>query len=530
MRGSDRLLVLSSVAALTLGGATASIAPATAQATHPAALFKLTISEIDRDGTAVKADAFVESTSAVSYLNGGQSVKVPAGWYVVAAGVWRPADGSTETLVADQVHVTGPTHVTLNAQGAIAVDESIGATGVTQGAQTASVCIGSGIEENELAGFLVESPGTVYVKPMASKVLTTVYQTYWVGSSALYEVAGAFKGGIPAHPVYPGNPATMAAVKVQLRNFENATPLQAVIETYDGCGTTTLSPVPLPSSYTDYRTPGNWNTNLNFAVTSGGTVTRDLYTEADYKASHSYTELFGSAVAGPTGDYPETDESTIIYSPVDQFADPVIKLGFDCEGKATVSLTHSSVTVAKQKLTFCGKSEVFRKSLKKTGWYTLTSVADRWNPHGALPARLLSSQVSLAWRFKFTPVTGHPIDAQAEPVTVTKFVPQGLNDLNAVRGGNPIPIRAYILRGGGEPVTTPRYRLRTPEFQASFDDGATWQTLPATWQGSYWLMSVTGPVDGAYVSLRSIQADAHGDSTTETVIRAFAAVNVDGGV
>src|ERR1700689_732249 len=118
MRGSARLLIISSVMALALGGVTASIAPATAQATHPAALFKLTISEIDRDGTAVKADAFVESTSGVSYLNGGQSVKVPAGRSVVAAGVWRPADGSTETPGGDQVPRGGPTHVTPTPPGA----------------------------------------------------------------------------------------------------------------------------------------------------------------------------------------------------------------------------------------------------------------------------------------------------------------------------------------------------------------------------------------------------------------------------
>ncbi len=521
MRGSVRFLVLSGVAALALASGAAFIQPAAAR---PAAMFTIKISAIDRDGTPVAVTPYLETTAGVSYPVTGQSAKVPAGHYVVAASVWRPADNNTSTLVADAIHVTANTKVTLNAQGAVAVDESISVPGTTQGAQTASLCIGTGINENELAGFLVESPGMAYVKPMSSSALKFVYQTYYQDPSGnYYDLAGAFNGGLPAHPNYYANPATMAEVNVELRDYENVTPLQSVILTYDSCGTTTEPITTLPSTYTDYRTPGTWNTDLDFGP-SQSNVQRDLGLGRDYKAGKTYADLFGSAVAGPGDDFPEIDTSDVAYSPIRTFADPLLTLGFDCEGKGTVGLYQGTKQVAKQKLTFCGTKNVFSVHVKKNGWYTLKAVMNRWNPSGGLPAGLLSTQVSLAWRFKFRPVTGHPIDAEAIPGTVTKFEPQNLTSLNTAAGGSTTAIKVYITRGGGQPVATPHYKLNTPEFAVSYDGGTTWQAITGTAHGAYWLISVPNPHEGGYIALRSTVTDVHGNSTTETILNAYRAL------
>jgi len=153
MRSAARFLVLSSAAALAVAGVAA---PASAMVRHPDTLFTMTISGIDRDGTPVSVNASVESKSGTSYLSGGNSAQVPAGTYEVAAQIFRPADGNSQTLVADQVKVTGNTHVTLDAVGAVPVNATLAATGVTQQDQTVSVCVGKGIDENELAGYLLE--------------------------------------------------------------------------------------------------------------------------------------------------------------------------------------------------------------------------------------------------------------------------------------------------------------------------------------------------------------------------------------
>src|SRR5580692_10805499 len=157
MRGSARFFVVGGAMALALASGAAFVQPAAARPAHPATLFTLKITGIDRDGTPVKVNATVFNTAGVNFLSSGQSVKVPAGNYVVGASVFRPADGDSQTMVADQVHVTGNTTVTLNAQGAVPVTASLGVPSVTQGDQTVGLCITGGGEVNSVAGFLVDS-------------------------------------------------------------------------------------------------------------------------------------------------------------------------------------------------------------------------------------------------------------------------------------------------------------------------------------------------------------------------------------
>ncbi len=217
--------------------------------------------------------------------------------------------------------------------------------------------------------------------------------------------------------------------------------------------------------------------------------------------------------------------STIEYGPGNLFSDPAVRLGFDCEGKASIRLSRSGTTVKKSNLKFCGKTTDFTAHVTKKTWYALNVNAQRFNPSGSLPAGvLLSPKVSVAWRFRFAPVKHHPINAQAAPVTVTRFVPQGLGFANDASGGATTQVRCFIVRGGGEPVATPRYRLAKLKFQASFDDGVVWHTLPATLHGAFWLVKVHNPAQG-FVSLRSVVTDAHGDSTTETILRAYLVQN-----
>jgi hypothetical protein len=516
MRRSARFLALSFAVA-----AAAAVAPMSAGAVQirPSTLFTLTMSGIDRDGTPLAVSASVNGLNGVSYLSGGATVAVPAGTYIVAAPIWRPADGSTQTLVARKVHVTGNVHVTLNAQGAVPVDASLNAAG-TQGPQTVELCVHGGGEVNPVTGFLVESPGTVYLKPMTAGPVRTVYQTYWQGAGVLYDVAGAFSGGIPANPVYHAHVSSMAKVDVQMRPFENVTPLRAVLESYDGCGSSTEPVTTLPQNYTDFRTAGNWNTNQDFGP-SPANVQRDIFKTSNYLAGHSYTDSFGSAAAGPAADFPEIDGSDIVYSPIRLFADPVVRPGFDCEGKAGLRLTRSSVLVAKANLEFCGQVNEFSAHVKKKTWYTLTADARRRNPSGSLPPVLLSSRVLMTWRFRFAPVTGHPINAQALPVTVTRFVPQHLGFGNDALTKSTTTVLCYVLRGGGQPVPTPRYRLRTVRFSVSFNNGVTWHVLTAIPHNGFWTIHVGNPATSGYVSLRSVVTDSHGDSTTETIYRAY---------
>jgi hypothetical protein len=519
MRRSRRLLAFGSVAAFAIAfpGAAVHGQRAMAATASPQALHTLTISEIDRDGTSITPSATVFGDHGHVFLSNVHVTHVPTGTYVVAARIWRTIDGDTQTVVAKSVHITGNTHVTLDAQGAVAVVATTTAPGVTQGDQTVEVCAGHGTSIQPLAGFLVDSAGTVYVKPMSASGVETVYQTFWQnGLNPVYDLAGAFTGGIPAHPVYSAQPTSMAKVNVELNADENVTPLAIMDVSYNECGTS-QEPIPsTPWSYVDYRTPGNWTTNLNFGSLPSH-VERDLFKTATYQAGHTYADQFGDAVYGPGKVFPVMSGSHVTYSPSNLFDDPVVRTGFNCEGKASVQLKHGATLVKKQKMTFCGKANVFSAHPGAAGWYNMSATAMRWNPIGSLPPLQLSAKLSVNWHFRYAPVTGHPVNAEAAPVTVTVFHPQGLHSNEA--GPGTTTVKFNILRGGGEPVATPVFPLHTVKLQYSYDT-LTWHTATVTKQGSFWEAKV--PIGaGLYVSLRTIVTDTHGDSTTETIDFAY---------
>jgi len=414
------------------------------------------------------------------------------------------------------VHMTGTSKtVTLNAQGAVAISASLAASGVTHGSATASLCTGG----NTLTGLLVDSPATIYVKPIKNSHLQMVFQTYWQGTGTIYEVAGSDSDGIPAKPSYSGKPGSMAKVNVQIRANEDATPLQTVIASYAGCGSIDLPESLLPDSYTDYRTPGDWNVNLNFGPSSGP-VQRDTWTDRTYKAAKTYSDVYASAVTGPGPQSPLAQGSSITFDPGNMFSDPLVRAGFDCEGKATVVLKRSGKQVKSQKITFCAKNTVFSAHAAHSGWYNLTATATRYNPSGTVPAAILSSTVAEAWHFRYAPVHGHAINVEAMPVAVAKFEPEGLGFANDAEGSTTTSVKLLIERGGGEPVSTPKYKLKSVKVQMSVDGGLTWTTVSVTKTGSSWLAKVPNPVSGD-VSLRAIVTDVKGNSTTETIISAY---------
>ncbi len=491
---------------------------------HPAspAAATLTIKGIDRDGTPVSVQASVIGLNGTSYLSGGSSVKLPPGTYEVAAPIWRTADNGSQSLVAESVHMTGTSKtVTLNAQGAIPISATLTASGVTQGSATASLCTGG----NTLTGLLVDSPATIYVKPIKNKHLQMVYQTYWQGTGSIYEVAGSDSDGIPASPSYSGTPGSMAKVNMQIRANEDVTPLQSVIASYATCGSIDLPENLLPDTYTDYRTPGNWNVNLNFGPTVGQ-VQRDTWTDRTYKSGKTYSDVYASAGTGPGPQFPLAQGSSIAFDPGNMFSDPLVRAGFDCEGKATVVLKHSGTQLKSQKITFCAKHTVFSAHAGHAGWYNLTVTATRYNPSGTVPAGTLSSSIVQAWHFRYAPVHGHAINVEAMPVTVAKFEPEGLGSANDALGSTTTTVKLLIARGGGEPVSTPKYALKPVKVLMSVDDGLTWTAVSVTKSGKYWLAKVPNPLSG-YVSLRAVVADVKGNSTTETIIRAYEVQNPD---
>jgi hypothetical protein len=57
-------------------------------------------------------------------------------------------------------------------------------------------------------------------------------------------------------------------------------------------------------------------------------------------------------------------------------------------------------------------------------------------------------------------------------------------------------------------------------LEASNDGGKTWHLVPVVAHRTFWLAQVPDPASG-YVALRSIVTDIKGDSTVETIYRAY---------
>ncbi|OIJ90976.1 S8 family serine peptidase [Streptomyces colonosanans] len=131
--------------------------------------------------------------------------------------------------------------------------------------------------------------------------------------------------------------------------------------------------------------------------------------------------------------------------------------------------------------------------------------ADRWK---------LSTKGHSEWTFR----------SSATPADRATFLPL-LNlaydvdtDLSGdVRGGRvPVGISASYVAGAPGTGT-----IGDAKLQVSYDDGASWQTVPLTGgTGDSWMGTLTVPSDARYVSLRASASDERGGSATQEIIRA----------
>lgn len=127
------------------------------------------------------------------------------------------------------------------------------------------------------------------------------------------------------------------------------------------------------------------------------------------------------------------------------------------------------------------------------------------------------SRITLAWHVHVPPFA---LGLRALPVSLARFEPAGLSGSNEAAPGHKTVIRMYIDRTGIDGLAPHRYALRTIRVQASFNDGGTWQQLPVTRVRGHWVVTVADPSAG-FVSLRSTVTDVRGNSTVETIYRAY---------
>jgi len=514
------------VPALT-GTATASTART---ARSDATQVSVTVRGIDRHGQSVSMAyqvTAVSLTGGQSYSSDGQGVlTIPAGTYAIGAAILTDGSGgqpASRTLDAQIVRARRSITVTLDARAGRLVDVSLSQPGSRPKWIDSSLCVsaGGGVELARDQGWGTVAPTPLYVVPASDSRISFGFVNDWQdGAGVQYFLSGGSKAGIPAKPDYSFSRSSLARLTLQtkagealgsggywdLSNFTACDPHTVALD---------FESHAVPSQVTQYVSPGPvWATFLaSYSLQSNWTLV------GDYKAGHSYTAVIGAAVRGPEEYLPEYAPAGSVKFPLTSlFSDPIAAPDqLQCCADGVVTLKLGSRLVRRLAFTDGGEGPGFSSRLRGAGWYSLTVNASYDQP--PVPGAVLSSQVSLLWRFHVS--AGDLLaNGRGLPVSLTRFLPSGLDASNDAVPGADTPVRLDVVRAGLQSTSTPQYKLRTVALQISVDDGKTWQSVPVSARRGYWLATVHDPASG-FVSLRCTVTDVKGNSTVETIVRAY---------
>jgi len=525
MRASLRLVALVGATGL-LGGLLAG-GPALGAA-NAAAASRVTvhIKAVNRDGKVVAAQgAVLVGNEGFPIPVSTDTARVTRQTYLIGAQIpaYSGQQVTSETLVVQRVRIRAGGTIVLNARHGKRLQVKLqGATAAEQNL-IAGACLSSPGGSDAWPVSASGSPGTpVYVVPVKSgRVAFSYLDDLQSASGVSYLLTGTANGRIPSAPHYQQRVRRLARVDIALKG--GADPTASAILTVQtgnlssicGAGTQFGGTMFGPFSAVDYRTAGEWTTSIQTEANPPARQGSYLYEARRYRAGRRYSDIYGSAVIGPSRDFPEMEGNIFNFSPQAMFNDPNPQLSGGALGATSViALRLHGRLVRKQ--TFSSSCQTcFQPTLHKAGWYQLTDNSRRRNA-----GDLLSPKASLTWRFHVRPAAPAG-NWMSFPVTETIYRPAGLNMLNQAAAGGRTTLHISVDRAGDEFSPARRYRLRTVRVQMSVNGGTTWRALRLTRRGSDWLATVPDPATG-YVSLRSVVTDVHGDSSVQTIYRAYA--------
>jgi subtilisin family serine protease len=274
-------------------------------------------------------------------------------------------------------------------------------------------------------------------------------------------------------------------------------------------------PIPLPSTLTEYYTPGvPWDATF-FETPDMATfppLAMAFQTEPrTYRPGRTTTEHWNLGVFAPA--FPTSPYAGDFAGRLGDDTRFDLPLFSDQDGtRAGYALSEGSTTLLRDGEVVA--EEPYAGGLRtilppERAEYTLRATATR-----AAPARL-STQVTAEWTFASEHNGG--ADPVFLPLLAVRFAPD-LDDHNAAPAGKRFTIPVYVQRNG----THEPGRVDTPVVEVSYDDGKTWQAAKVSRDHGQWKAKVAHPADAEFVSLRASVADRDGNTHSQTVIRAYA--------
>lgn len=511
MRRMRRAQGTAAVAVLTLAAAALGAAvPANALASATTVTIKVV--GISRTGATVSVGSNVAPLHGNSIPGIGPIYRLKPGTYFISGDVPTPTSNRNvvdQTLVVRQVDVRQSGTVKLDSRGGKLVSVWLNGKELSPdagGLLAARACVGSG-------GIDASLNGPIYVEPTRVKGLSLIWG--WSSGRATgprYDLTGETKNSLPAHPAFRLRTSQLVKTVIQVKAGTVAgttgyLSTTSTVNPYCSMGGI-QQPVTLPSSITVYRSPALWSTELDtfFGSRQCGL---DIVGTKEIQGHRHDTVPIGAAVRGPYAAVPTVLSNKLSYDTQYQFVGPAFE-SVDYCFKSTVTLASGGHTIASGP---GGMFHLFTANVHPGRWYVLTTRS--WQvPVGRSPTGLLSSRTTLAWRFKLARNA-----MGAVPVAVTSLIPRGLNLANQAAPGSTTSVRAFFTQDKYV-LPPPAVPVRSFTVQASFNDGKTWHGVAVVKHKGFWTFVVHNPSSG-FVTLRTTTVNTRGDSSVETIYRAY---------
>lgn len=505
--------------------ASATVVPAAASSAAPAHSFRIRVVGIERDGRKTSVYASIFGLNYIPIYTGGKAVSVPAGPAWIGAGIDTTGAGGvvlSSTLVLRKVTISRNRTITLDARPGKLVTFSMKVPGASDIGDGIQACVAG----SYVAGFPVGVGGperSLYEVPVRSRDVSFGYESSWQDPAATFLMAGQRHDGIPARPRFAAGLGSMARINFAFRTDTAVGGYSWYnLENDNSCSIQRNFPLDAADGQrlTQYVTAGTWQATT-YGYRSFWQTTRR------YRAARRYSDTFGAAVWGPGPGllgykpFPSVSGSHLYFNPDDPIADPLQDTSVCCD-ISSLTLSARNHVIKHSVISQLGAEREFTADVPVAAWYTLRIASKRRVPGLKVPAGILSPRVLVVWRFRAAPQADTDPYSVVEPVSTAQFVAAGLNLQNQAPSLGTTKLTMRLSWPGRQDFQRLRlHKLRVVRLEASENGGRTWHAVRLVRRGKSWVASVHDPASG-YVSLRSTVIDSAGNSTVQTIDRAYA--------
>ncbi|MFB9881696.1 S8 family serine peptidase [Planobispora siamensis] len=502
---------------LTATDAGGTVVAKTALALYEEARYNVEVSLLDRRGEPASASvAAVDGTTGevtwAAFKAGRGRLLLPAGTHYLATTIYPATpDDLTYTAAVQKVTVTEPdavTSATIDARAGRQVELTVDENAARPVARSLSLSVRVGGRMALSEGGNLSGDSRWAVVPLQDAGVgysaRAVFDKDGSGDDAptpyVYRVADV-RTGVPADPRRAFTKAELTKVNVVYRS--QAAPAAGTAEVgmvSEGLPTLMHTfPVALPSTVTEYRSPGVYSAGLRF----GGhwLVAHDR----EYGPGRDDTEVWNGAVSGPLleGATGARRLDFMSIPNISWFTDAGPRRWASTPVAGTMTLSRGGQQLAQWSAGVYGYVDAL-PTARET--YTLTAAVTRDAADAALATR-----IDTTWRFT-SEGTSEYVD---NPLFVPRLTALGLDEANRAAGGS----RTEVLLGHSG---TPSGAVSATGAEVSLDDGATWSPLTITpAPGVLGRVTIANPAAEGHVSLRVSLADAAGNTVVHAVRRAY---------